>query len=130
MSFRREFRAVPIREGQRYRSKRQRLELAGRWRSRGKKVALFLGAAGVGAIIGLLTIPRIDGSSLGGNFFRGIAEHQGLVDAEGNSTWAWYRNCRQARAAGVAPMRRGDPGYRAGLDADDDGVACEPYYGS
>jgi hypothetical protein len=29
------------------------------------------------------------------------------------------------RAAGKAPLRRGDPGYRAGLDRDDDGIACE-----
>lgn len=38
---------------------------------------------------------------------------------------AYYENCAAARAAGVAPLRRGDPGYRAGLDRDDDGVACE-----
>lgn len=37
----------------------------------------------------------------------------------------YYANCAQARAAGAAPLRRGDPGYRAGLDRDDDGIACE-----
>lgn len=37
----------------------------------------------------------------------------------------YYRNCAQARAAGAAPIRRGEPGYRAGLDGDNDGVACE-----
>jgi Excalibur calcium-binding domain len=37
----------------------------------------------------------------------------------------YYRNCAAARAAGVAPLHRGDPGYRAGLDRDGDGVACE-----
>ena len=36
-----------------------------------------------------------------------------------------YPNCAAARAAGAAPLRRGDPGYRAGLDRDGDGVACE-----
>lgn len=36
-----------------------------------------------------------------------------------------YPNCDAVRAAGAAPLHRGDPGYRAGLDADDDGVACE-----
>ncbi|WP_416909284.1 MAG: excalibur calcium-binding domain-containing protein [Polymorphobacter sp.] len=30
---------------------------------------------------------------------------------------------------GVAPVFRGDPGYRERLDADLDGVACEPYIG-
>jgi hypothetical protein len=38
---------------------------------------------------------------------------------------AYYGSCADARAAGAAPLRRGDPGYRAGLDRDDDGVACE-----
>lgn len=40
---------------------------------------------------------------------------------------AYYRNCAAARAAGAAPIRRGEPGYREALDADNDGVACEPY---
>lgn len=38
---------------------------------------------------------------------------------------AYYPNCASARAAGAAPLRRGEPGYRAGLDRDNDGVACE-----
>lgn len=39
----------------------------------------------------------------------------------------YFRYCREAWAAGVVPIRRGDPGYRPGLDGDGDGVACEPY---
>ena len=38
---------------------------------------------------------------------------------------AYYQNCSAARAAGAAPVRVGDPGYRAGLDRDGDGVGCE-----
>ncbi len=38
---------------------------------------------------------------------------------------AYFANCAAARAAGVAPLRRGDPGYRPGLDRDNDGIACE-----
>jgi hypothetical protein len=38
----------------------------------------------------------------------------------------YYPNCDAARAAGVAPIHRGEPGYREGLDADNDGIACEP----
>ncbi len=38
---------------------------------------------------------------------------------------AYYENCDAARAAGAAPLLRGEPGYRSGLDRDDDGVACE-----
>jgi hypothetical protein len=38
-----------------------------------------------------------------------------------------YRNCREARAAGAAPIYRGQPGYGAHMDGDNDGIACEPY---
>ncbi|MER5484182.1 excalibur calcium-binding domain-containing protein [Streptomyces sp. NPDC002812] len=38
---------------------------------------------------------------------------------------AAYRNCAEARAAGAAPIRRGQPGYGRHLDRDDDGVACD-----
>ena len=41
----------------------------------------------------------------------------------------YYRNCREARAAGVTPIYRGQPGYGAHMDGDGDGVACEPYRG-
>lgn len=37
----------------------------------------------------------------------------------------YYANCDAARAAGVAPLYVGEPGYRSGLDRDNDGVACE-----
>ena len=37
----------------------------------------------------------------------------------------YYASCAAARAAGTAPLHRGDPGYRSGLDRDGDGVACE-----
>lgn len=40
-----------------------------------------------------------------------------------------FRNCDEARAAGAAPVRRGEPGYGQHLDRDNDGVGCEPYRG-
>ncbi|AXC48838.1 YHYH domain-containing protein [Paracoccus suum] len=36
-----------------------------------------------------------------------------------------YRNCAAARAAGAAPVHRGDPGYHPRLDRDRDGIGCE-----
>lgn len=42
-----------------------------------------------------------------------------------SATQPFYRNCDEARAAGAAPIRRGEPGYRPALDRDNDGVACE-----
>lgn len=44
-------------------------------------------------------------------------------------TGVYYRNCDEARAAGVTPLYRGQPGYGAHMDGDNDGVACEPYRG-
>lgn len=45
------------------------------------------------------------------------------------STDVFYANCAAARAAGKAPLLRGQPDYRAGLerdgDGDGDGRACE-----
>jgi competence protein ComEC len=36
-----------------------------------------------------------------------------------------YKNCSEVKAAGKAPLHRGDPGYRSKLDRDNDGLACE-----
>ncbi|MFJ8013239.1 excalibur calcium-binding domain-containing protein [Streptomyces sp. NPDC096339] len=36
-----------------------------------------------------------------------------------------YSNCAAVKAAGKAPIRRGDPGYGRHLDKDGDGIACE-----
>jgi len=36
-----------------------------------------------------------------------------------------YEDCAEAAAAGAAPIRLGEPGYRLSLDRDKDGVACE-----
>ena len=36
-----------------------------------------------------------------------------------------YENCDDARAKGKAPVHSTDPGYRADLDSDSDGVGCE-----
>jgi hypothetical protein len=36
-----------------------------------------------------------------------------------------YASCADAKAAGAAPIYAGQPGYRAGLDRDNDGTACD-----
>ncbi|WP_347276631.1 excalibur calcium-binding domain-containing protein [Caulobacter segnis] len=36
-----------------------------------------------------------------------------------------YANCSAARAAGAAPVYRGQPGYGSHLDRDNDGIGCE-----
>lgn len=37
----------------------------------------------------------------------------------------YYKNCSAARAAGAAPVYRGQPGYGRHLDRDNDGIGCE-----
>ena len=37
----------------------------------------------------------------------------------------YYKNCSEARAAGVTPLYVGDPGYAPHLDRDNDGISCE-----
>jgi len=51
------------------------------------------------------------------------ATSQRLTRDQNDSTH--YANCSAARAAGAAPVRRGDPGYARHLDRDGDGVGCE-----
>ena len=36
-----------------------------------------------------------------------------------------FANCSAARAAGAAPVMRGERGYGAHLDRDNDGIGCE-----
>ncbi|EHI40861.1 hypothetical protein OPAG_00390, partial [Rhodococcus opacus PD630] len=38
---------------------------------------------------------------------------------------AGYKNCTEARNAGVTPIYRGQDGYASHLDRDNDGIACE-----
>lgn len=52
---------------------------------------------------------------------RGSASTPSFVE-HGRSKFA---SCSQARAAGAAPVRRGQAGYGGHLDRDGDGVGCE-----
>lgn len=45
------------------------------------------------------------------------------------SASVYYSGCNEVRAAGLAPLYRGEPGYRPEMDGDDDGIACEPHRG-
>ncbi|MHC3368745.1 excalibur calcium-binding domain-containing protein (plasmid) [Rhodococcus aetherivorans] len=49
----------------------------------------------------------------------------GSGSGSAGSSGASYANCTEARQAGVTPIFRGEPGYAAHLDGDNDGVACE-----
>ena len=59
---------------------------------------------------------------------RRAAEREEAYEAP-TAAGVYYRNCNEARAAGAAPLRFGEPGYRPEMDGDRDGIACEPYRG-
>lgn len=47
------------------------------------------------------------------------------IETEDEDSYVYYSSCKQAKAAGAAPLYLGEPGYRTGLDSDGDGKACE-----
>lgn len=53
------------------------------------------------------------------------ARPQGLISSPSKRSGGAFANCAEARAAGAAPVRRGQPGYGTRLDRDGDGVGCE-----
>src|SRR3546814_8191230 len=56
-----------------------------------------------------------------------IAVDVGILRARAPQDGDYWRGCDDARAAGTAPIYRGEPGYRDGMGGDSDGIACEPY---
>jgi hypothetical protein len=56
---------------------------------------------------------------------RGPASQPAKARSYALSSGREFANCSQARAAGAAPVRIGDPGYGRHLDRDGDGVGCE-----
>jgi hypothetical protein len=59
-------------------------------------------------------------AAIGGALLSGLLVAAGTANAD-----AYYKNCSEARAAGVTPLYEGDPGYAPHLDRDNDGIACE-----
>lgn len=53
---------------------------------------------------------------------RGAGDGSGSGAVAGSTP---YENCDAARAAGAAPVHRGEPGYAPHLDRDDDGTGCD-----
>lgn len=72
------------------------------------RLVFSIGALGAGAISAVLFTQ----STLGGS-------------AQAKTEGVYYANCGSLLAAGAGPIEMGEPGYRAPLDSDHDGVACE-----
>ena len=67
--------------------------------------------------------PETSEKDSGGGTSSGTGEEP--PQSEADSSGVYYRNCKAARDAGVAPLYRGQSGYRRELDRDNDGIACE-----
>ncbi|WUC81910.1 excalibur calcium-binding domain-containing protein [Streptomyces sp. NBC_00536] len=67
------------------------------------------------------TVPT-DAGSTGGDGGNGETASS---SSGGGGADVYYSNCTAAKAAGAAPIRRGQPGYRSALDRDNDGIACD-----
>ncbi|MFF8871104.1 excalibur calcium-binding domain-containing protein [Streptomyces massasporeus] len=55
----------------------------------------------------------------------GGGSDDGGSGGSGGGADVYYGNCSEVRAAGAAPIHRGEPGYASHLDRDNDGVACD-----
>jgi hypothetical protein len=113
MSFRKPFRAPPVRLGTRYRARQQRAYLV----FAGKTLAA---AVAGGLLIGALSVPTVRAQLSAASV--ALSTGRSRVPQVGDH----WSGCDDARAAGAAPIYFGEPGYREGMDGDDDGVACEP----
>jgi hypothetical protein len=123
MSFKKPFAAVPIQRGIHYRRK-EAVHHATR------AAGIVGGAALVGAVIGVGSLAITpDRASAAAQAIKPWAVSMGLQRARAPQPGDYWSGCRSAKAAGTAPIYVGEPGYRAEMDGDGDGIACEPYYG-
>lgn len=112
-------------EGERRRARgvRERFRRFGR-----RRVPRALAFALIGAVA-LLALMLLNGQSQGGGGrqFAESSNYFAPTSVARPHLSVPYRNCDAARAAGAAPVRRGQASYGAHLDRDGDGVGCEPY---
>jgi len=85
--------------------------------------AALIGAVGAGGWAAATPEQHDKAAAAAQDFIVGL----GIMRARAPQDGDYWRGCDDARAAGTAPIYRGEPGYREGMDGDSDGVACEPY---
>ncbi|MEZ0495122.1 excalibur calcium-binding domain-containing protein [Sphingomonas sp. IW22] len=88
-------------------------------------------AAALGAVVGVGSIAASEGglqriTSAAHSF----AVNTGRARVRAPQAGDYWAGCDSARSAGTAPIYREEPGYRAEMDGDGDGIACEPYRGN
>ncbi|SEJ91709.1 Excalibur calcium-binding domain-containing protein [Sphingobium sp. AP50] len=93
-------------------------------------VRLGLIAGAVGLLGGVTSVVvTAEGRARIAGLVHSVGIRLGLARARAPQAGDYWAGCDSARAAGSAPIYKGEPGYRAEMDGDDDGVACEPFYG-
>ena len=87
----------------------------------------LIGAALGGSVIGTGSIALTEQGRAGiAQRVRPAAAAIGLVRKRPPQPGDGWSGCNDARAAGTAPIYRGEPGYNTRMDGDGDGIACEP----
>ena len=90
----------------------------------------LVGAGVIGATVGVSSVATTpEGRATIAETAKEMGIAIGMVRERAPQDGDYWQRCDDARAAGTAPIYRGEPGYRDGLDADYDGIACEPYRG-
>jgi hypothetical protein len=97
-------------------------------RHRTPALNLLVGAGIVGTAVGIGSVAttsdgrhQIVATAMDIGVATGVTRERAPQDGD------YWRGCDDARAAGTAPIYRGEPGYRDALDGDNDSIACEPY---
>ncbi|WP_294190444.1 excalibur calcium-binding domain-containing protein [uncultured Sphingomonas sp.] len=90
-------------------------------------IAILIAAGVVGVVVGVgSTTTAGTGRAAVTKVAHGAAVATGLKRAREPQPGDHWGGCNDARAAGTAPIYRGEPGYRENMDGDGDGIACEP----
>lgn len=88
--------------------------------------SVLLGAGVLGAIVGIGSIASAPEAQTSAETVAGHpAVSTGMIRSREPASGDRWAGCDDARAAGAAPIYRGEPGYRPDIDGDDDGIACE-----
>lgn len=120
MSFKKPFRAVPIKLGHHYRQKQQASDRRG--------VIRLLGiAAAAGVVMGVGSVAlNEDGRTGLLSAMKPLAVRAGIARVRAPRPGDVWNGCNEARSAGTAPIYAREPGYSETMDGDGDGIACEP----
>ncbi len=89
----------------------------------GFAICLLAGAVLIGGIGGMATTENGRAGLVRGG--KSLAVETGAMRARAPRAGDDWGGCNEARAAGTAPIYRGEPGYREDMDGDGDGIACE-----